>query len=101
MCSSDLVCKDRGIIWGSDSSYEIGHISEVCWDDERGFLPQSVQNGSDSTFFCDYFRQNASRCAMFGGSYANGSRDGVFFWALDNAASDSYAGISSRLAYRK
>ena len=95
------VCKDRGIIWGSDSTPEIGHISEVCWDDERGFLPKSVNNGSDSTFFCDYFWQNTSICARFGGSFDDGSKDGVFCWGLANAASFSSERKSSRLAYRK
>ena len=95
------VCKDRGIIWGSDSSYEIGHISEVCWDDERGFLPKSVNNGSDSTFFCDYFWQSVSRCAIFGGSSDHGSTAGVFCWNLNDAASYSSTYNSSRLAYRK
>lgn len=92
------VSKGKGINYGEGG---VGHISEVCWDDERGFLPQSVQNGSDSTFFCDYFWQNASRCACFGGSYNCGWGVGVFCWHLYHTASDSYAGRSSRLAYRK
>ena len=92
------VSKGKGINYGAG---EVGYISEVCWDDERGFLPQSVQNGSDSTFFCDYLWQNASRCAIFGGSYGDGSTVGVFCWHLIHAASYSGADISSRLAYRK
>ena len=95
------VSKGEGINYGNSSTGEIGHISEVCWDDERGFLPKSVNNGSDSTFFCDYFWQNASRCAHFGGSYYFGSKAGVFCWYLSIAASASAADISSRLAYRK
>ena len=92
------ISKGKGINYGSG---EVGHISEVCWDDERGFLPQSVQNGSDSTFFCDYFWQNVSRCAIFGCSYYHGSVAGVFCWHLHDTASDSGAVTSSRLAYRK
>lgn len=78
---------------------EIGYVSDIACNNDLMFFPKSVQNGSDSKYFCDYFWQSSNKCAMFGGCWLHGSMDGVFCWYLLNAASDSAPDIGARLAY--
>lgn len=64
-----------------------------------GFTNGQQTFGTDSTFFCDYARVNASRLAIFGGDMSSGSFAGVFVLYVNRSASDASAYFGSRLMY--
>ena len=78
---------------------EVGYVSDIACNNDLMFFPKSVQNGSDSKYFCDYFWQVSNKCAFFGGCWCDGSRGGVFCWNLYYAASLSDSTVGARLAY--
>lgn len=60
-------------------------------------FPSAVGGGS-SQYFCDYYYQSAGdRAAYVGGNWYNGSFDGLWYWYLYYAASDTNVVIGARL----
>ena len=74
-----------------------GYVTKANYS-SWGFLPSAV-GGSASTFFCDYFYKNdsATRFALLGGYWGNGSQCGRYV-RLYNSASYSTVDVGSRLS---
>ena len=63
-------------------------------------LPSEATNGSETTFYPDYFYQNSGwRVAERSGDWGNGSNCGVWILSCDSASSDSGTRLGSRLLY--
>ena len=60
-------------------------------------LPTTL-GGSGTTGTCDYYWQNTgNRVALFGGYWDDGASDGLFYWDVHNAFSNTRAALGSRL----
>ena len=66
---------------------------------EAGFVAAPGTGGSETTYFCDYGKVNASSLAIFGGSWGNTGVAGVFCLPVNLAASDSNTIFGSRLMF--
>ena len=75
------------------------YIVKVMGTSEAGFIAAPGTGGSETTYFCDYGRVDASHLAIFGGSWSNAGVAGVFCLPVNNAASSSSAIFGSRLMY--
>lgn len=81
-----------------------GYVTDIATDSDNdyGFLASAV-GGSVSTKLCDYYyRATGNKAALRGGYWSSGSvgtSGGAFFWALDDAASDSIRAVGARLAF--
>lgn len=76
-----------------------GYMKSANGTSIAGFTPSSTIYGSDSTYFCDSANVYADRLAYFGGDLFDASNAGVFRLRVYRSASDSAAGIGSRLMY--
>jgi len=66
---------------------------------DEGFLPAD-ETGTATTKITDYYYQASGwRVALFGGSAADGTYAGGFFWHLYNASSALYAYVGGRCAF--
>lgn len=81
--------------FSSDSS---GWLSKVQGGTHTGFVAKTL-SGSETTYFCDYSYWYASRLALLGGCWDDGSYAGVFRLDVDYSASYAYAVIGSRLMF--
>jgi len=80
-----------GVTLASANNYQI-----TLADTDRGFLPASV--GADSTYVSDYYWQNTSwRVVTLGGSAGSAVDAGAFSVHADDAASNYYVSLGSRL----
>ncbi|MDD4533361.1 MAG: hypothetical protein PHC48_02670 [Prevotella sp.] len=78
-----------------------GFIKSMKGVEDGIFLPNETV-GSETTYFCDNFYQNAgTRVAHFGGTWPDVGNAGAFLWALNGDASTSNAIIGSRLCRKK
>lgn len=82
----------------SFSSNIAGYLRYPNGTNLAGFTNGKQTYGTDSTFFCDYNRVNASSLACFGSYYSNASNAGVFMLgAIEHSDTSSFWG--SRLMY--
>lgn len=78
-----------------------GYVKSMKGVEDGIFLPNET-SGSETTYFCDNFYQNAgTRVAHFGGNWRDAGNAGAFFWDLSHDASYSLAYIGSRLCRKK
>ena len=60
----------------------------------------STVGGSDSTYYCDYYYQSASKCGWFtGGDYGTGSNAGLWCSGCSDSVGNSGSHIGCRLTY--
>ncbi len=83
---------------------ENGYVSAMGYSTNYDwlFLPSEVK-GNSSLPVGDYYYQNNTwdgyRIARLGGSWADGSGAGGFYWTLDNGVGSRYRTIGGRLVY--
>lgn len=77
-----------------------GFINAGMMDAEAGFVPYTA-SGSGTTYYCDgmWFNTGQVDYALVGGRWDDALLCGSRYVALNNVASDTYAGIGSRLSY--
>ena len=80
-----------------------GYVKSVIFGEDGEIMPDVVGGGS-TTYFCDYHYTNiptseALRGVHFGGSAGDGSAAGLVFAYSNNAPSNTYAVIGSRLCF--
>ena len=78
-------------------------VKEVIFGEGGEIIP-SVVGGSSTTYFCDYHYTNiptstALRGVLFGGLASGGARAGFAYADSDNAPSNTYASVGSRLCF--
>lgn len=84
---------------GQGATADIGnYMSAPQGSTKTGFVAKTVA-GSATTYFCDYANLAASCVACFGGSWSIAAYAGAFMLYVNNAASNSSAGIAARLMY--
>ena len=81
--------------FASDTS---GYMTKVQGTSEMGFVLKA-NNGSETTYYCDYASVYASRLAYFGGYWSNGSYAGAFRLYVTLSTSNSIASCSARLMF--
>ena len=75
-------------------------ISAIAWTNGAMFYPSStVKNSSYNTYWCDYGNVNASRLAVAGGYWRDGSIAGAFLLGLDPSASSADGIVGARLMF--
>lgn len=82
--------------FGSDVS---GYLRYPNGTNLAGFTNGKQTYGTDSTYFCDIARENASRMAIFGGDWGTSSPAGVFALYVNRSASSTDASFCARLMY--
>lgn len=77
-----------------------GWIVGVAHGDYADIMPVYISGGSDTTYYADYYYQNADyRVLLRSGYSGNGSPCGVFFSSAGHASSSSYSSVGSRLGF--
>lgn len=79
-----------------------GYKTSVVSTPTCDFFAAACTNGSESTYWCDYNRDNtdaSEHCLLIGGSSDNGGGAGLFFLNSDSGVGTSGANIGSRLTY--
>ena len=79
-----------------------GYKTKIATTSTCDFFASSCNNGSETTYWCDYNQDNTDsslHCLLIGGNSGNGGRAGLFLLASDGGVSYSYASIGSRLIY--
>lgn len=74
------------------------YMSACVGDTHSGFTP-TVTSGSETTYFCDSARLNASYLPKFGGGWDDASGAGAFFLSVYYSATDANAYLGARLMY--
>jgi hypothetical protein len=77
-----------------------GFINTASVTDTSGFVPKTA-NGSGTTYYCDglYFNNTQVDYALVGGFWSYALLDGCRCVSLSSLASDTAAGVGSRLSY--
>lgn len=75
-----------------------GYINSVQGGTETGFIAKAT-SGSATTYYANYGSLDASRIAVFGGSWSYASSIGAFALRLNNSASGSFSSIGARLLF--
>lgn len=75
-----------------------GYMTESQGTNNGGFVTK-VGGGSVTTYYSDYATLGASYFPSVGGSWGGGADAGVFYCYVYRSASDSLAGIGSRLMF--
>ncbi len=75
-----------------------GYMSKPQGFTEAGFVLKE-NNGSETTYFCDYAYLSTSRLPYFGGNWNFGSRAGAFYLSVYHDASYSDSHLGGRLMY--
>lgn len=75
-----------------------GYMSKPQGTTEKGFIAKA-NDGSSTTYFCDYAYLYSSAVAFFGGTYGNGAYAGVFWLGVSSSASYSGSYVGARLMY--
>lgn len=79
-----------------------GYKTKIATTSTCDFFASSCNNGSETTYWCDYNWDNTDgslHCLLIGGNSDNGGLAGLFSLTSDNGVSASYAAIGSRLTY--
>ena len=79
-----------------------GYKTEIVITPTCDFFAHACTNGSESTYWCDYNRDNtdtSEHCLLIGGGSANGSKAGLFYLYSYHGVGHSYADVGSRLTY--
>ena len=58
-----------------------------------------MSNSNYDTYYCDFVYVDASRLALAGGGWTDGSVAGAFFLSVGRSASGAYASIGARLMF--
>lgn len=80
---------------------ENGYASNILFNDifDFGFIPTETE-GSSSTYLHDYYYQSTgNKVARLGGSWANGSHAGGFYWNVNNSSATRDRSIGAALLY--
>lgn len=79
-----------------------GYKTKIVTTSTCDFFALSCNNGSETTYWCDYNWDNTDgslHCLLIGGNSDLGGRAGLFYLASDNGVGLSSASIGSRLTY--
>lgn len=79
-----------------------GYKTKIVTTSTCDFFALSCNNGSETTYWCDYNWDNTDgslHCLLIGGNSGNGGWAGLFDLYSDTGVGYSYAGIGSRLTY--
>lgn len=79
-----------------------GYKTEIKATPTCDFFATSVSGGSETTYWCDYNRDNtdaSEHCLLIGGSSGNGGQAGLFYLHSNAGVGDSAADVGSRLTY--
>lgn len=79
-----------------------GYKTEIKATPTCDFFATSVSGGSETTYWCDYNRDNtdtSEHCLLIGGSSDDGGLAGLFALNSNAGVGASYASIGSRLTY--
>lgn len=79
-----------------------GYKTKIATTSTCDFFALSCNNGSETTYWCDYNWDNTDgslHCLLIGGNSDYGGRAGLFNLHSDGGVSRSTAGIGSRLTY--
>ena len=84
---------------GYTTSNTNGWVKELGYDNNNPLIGlATVSGGSDTTYITDYYWQNSgNKIALFGGSWADGTYCGFWYWALSLESSWADANSGSRL----
>ena len=79
-----------------------GYKTKIATTSTCDFFASSCNNGSETTYWCDYNWDNTDgslHCLLIGGNSADGGRAGLFSLASGGGVGFSYANVGSRLTY--
>lgn len=79
-----------------------GYKTKIATTSTCDFFASSCNNGSETTYWCDYNWDNTDgslHCLLIGGNSDDGGAAGLFFLYSAYGVSASYADIGSRLTY--
>lgn len=76
----------------------VGYMSKIHGSSKTGFITKET-SGSQTTYFCDLTRLNASSVASFGGFWNGASDAGAFCFALGDGVSSFHTNMGGRLMY--
>lgn len=79
-----------------------GYKTKIATTSTCDFFASSCNNGSETTYWCDYNWDNTDgslHCLLIGGNSAYGGEAGLFNLSSDTGVGDSDAYIGSRLTY--
>ena len=79
-----------------------GYKTKIVTTSTCDFFASSCNNGSETTYWCDYNWDNTDgslHCLLIGSNSGHGGRAGLFILASHGGVGDSYADIGSRLTY--
>lgn len=79
-----------------------GYKTKIATTSTCDFFASSCNNGSETTYWCDYNWDNTDsslHCLLIGGNSGAGGWAGLFTLASDDGVGDSSADIGSRLTY--
>ena len=75
-------------------------ITGIAHGEYADIMPTYVSGGSDTTYYADYYYQNAgNRILLRSGNSGSGSHSGVFCLYASNASSSSNSSVGSRLGF--
>lgn len=80
----------------------IGYKTKIATTSTCDFFASSCNNGSETTYWCDYNWDNTDgslHCLLIGGNSDSGGAAGLFYLHSANGVGYSLAGIGSRLTY--
>lgn len=79
-----------------------GYKTKIATTSTCDFFASSCNNGSETTYWCDYNWDNTDgslHCLLIGGNSGSGGAAGLFGLHSGNGVGDSSAGLGSRLTY--
>ena len=75
-------------------------LSSIVWSNKWLFAPTAtVRNSNYDTYYCDYEHVAASRLALAGGNWSDGSAAGALLLFINRSASDTHAAFGARLMF--
>ena len=79
-----------------------GYKTKIATTSTCDFFASSCNNGSETTYWCDYNWDNTDgslHCLLIGGNSDSGGKAGLFVLRSDGGVGNSYAHVGSRLTY--
>ena len=79
-----------------------GYKTKIVTTSTCDFFTLSCNNGSETTYWCDYNWDNTDgslHCLLIGGNSDHGSEAGLFYLNSNNGVGCSFANVGSRLTY--
>lgn len=79
-----------------------GYKTKIATTSTCDFFASSCNNGSETTYWCDYNWDNTDgslHCLLIGGNSGNGGQAGLFALYSNDGVGSSFASIGSRLTY--